>query len=390
MRTILPVLLACYLVSFASSGVTPLWSELGPGSYGVGFRVIYKRDQSRRWHLHPGRGEFDPGRPIRISVWYPANVAHDAKPMLYGSYLSYDGPLSFRALDDALEKRDRKEWVDDLMQKSPKGKAIFDELLGRPTLAVADATPVEGHFPLVLYSGGSSAHGDSNAELGEFLASHGFVVATVPKLGPSEQQLNLEESGKDVDLNARDLEYALNILRAWPEVDSKRLAAAGHSIGGDVALDLALRNPQIHLVIGLDGSYGMSDRVERARSLSAYKPLQLKAALLDLRSANGTQETTLDYSLIDSFRHSDRYLATFKRTFHGDFAEFPPIGVKLAVPMPPNDEGRTRQTGYEGNLHAYRAALAFLEAEFNGKPLKEVEHEVLLSQGATFSHRPPK
>lgn len=180
------------------------------------------------------------------------------------------------------------------------------------------------------------------------------------------------------------------MLHKLPEVDFTRLAAAGHSIGGDVALDLAMRNSEIRVVIGLDGSYGMRDRSSRLKSLPSYKRLQMKAALLDLRCANGVQGTMLDLSVIQSFRHSDRYLATFKKMFHGDFAEFAPIGVKLAIPMPTNDEGRTRKTGYRGNQHAYRAALAFLQAELQGSTegLKDMMREISLSQGAAFSHKP--
>ena len=88
---------------------------------------------------------------------------------------------------------------------------------------------------------------------------------------------------------------------------------------------------------------------------------------------------------------SDRYLVTFTKMFHGDFTEFGPIGLKLSVPLPPNNDERTRQTGFVGNQHAYRAALDFLDANLKNHPeamnlfLAEIAH----TDGATIAHEPP-
>ena len=77
--------------------------------------------------------------------------------------------------------------------------------------------------------------------------------------------------------------------------------------------------------------------------------------------------------------------------FHGDFTEFGPIGLKLAVPLPPNKDGRTRQTGYEGNQHVYRALLAFLDAKLRDRPsgTAELVAEIHKSEGATIAHLAP-
>jgi hypothetical protein len=57
--------------------------------------------------------------------------------------------------------------------------------------------------------------------------------------------------------------------------------------------------------------------------------------LLDLRRANGVQEANVDLSAIDALRHSDRYLVTFRRMFHGDFTEFGTIGLRMGISLPP-------------------------------------------------------
>src|SRR5947199_191380 len=121
------------------------------------------------------------------------------------------------------------------------------------------------------------------------------------------------------------------------------------------------------VVVGLDGSYGFTGGARIFKTFSDYAPGQVRASILDLRRANGVQGATLDPSILDSCQMSDRYLVTFPKMFHGDFTEFGTIGLKLVVPLPPNDDGRTRQTGYDGNQHAYRAVLDFLDAKLVGR-----------------------
>jgi hypothetical protein len=77
--------------------------------------------------------------------------------------------------------------------------------------------------------------------------------------------------------------------------------------------------------------------------------------------------------------------------FHGDFTEFGTIGLKLSVPLPPNDDGRTRETGYVGNQHAYRAAVDFLDANLKKKPaaLNLFLTEIANTESAKIVHKAP-
>lgn len=133
-----------------------------------------------------------------------------------------------------------------------------------------------------------------------------------------------------------------------------------------MALEFAMRNADVAAVIGLDGSYGMRREGTRPaspdRRFADFAPERMTASLLDLRRGNGVQGVVLDGRVVAALRRADRYVVTFRRMFHGDFTEFAPIGLILNVPLPPNTDGRTRQTGYEGNQAAYRAILDFLEA----------------------------
>lgn len=366
----------------------PFWSDLKAGQYSVGFRVLYRRDHHRPW-LKAHNSVSDPGRPIRLGIWYPATPSASAEAMKYGDYLHHEGPEGFRNFNQQLDKNDIDSWLSDLSELSPSGHAIFEKLLSMPVAAYHDAPAAHGRFPLVLYSGGKGSRADANVELAEYLASHGYVIATVPQLGPSDQEIELGSSAKEISLHADDFDAALTILHELPEIDFSHIATAGHSAGGEAAVELALRHPEIAAVIGLDASYGMSGGARILAQIPEYAPgREVHAALLDLRRANGSQGVTLDLSAIDALHWPDEYRIVFANAFHGDFTEWGCVGLKLAVPMPSNPDGHTRQMGYEVNLHAYHAILDFLDARLRGdkSALQRVESDAQDLPGAKFIH----
>jgi dienelactone hydrolase len=350
----------------SSPSPAPFWGDLSPGSYSVGYEVFYERDTTRRWLT--GKTAKDIGRPIRISVWYPAVDASGQAAMQYGDYFHFDGPASFKALDDQLEKDDRESWLRDLVDVSSpeKGRELMERMCATPTVAHPSAKIAHGHFPLVLYASGQDSRADANVELGEFLASHGYIVVTVPQLGANEDDLELEGTAADVEVHLKDLEYALNFMRNRREVDASKLAIIGHSIGGTLSLYFAMQHPETSAAVSLDGSFGFTDRSKLFRAYPRYAPDKIRAPILDLRREQGVQEASLDPTVLGAAVNSKRYQVRFKKMFHGDFTEFGTIGLKLPAPLPPNDDGRTRQTGYDGNQTAYRGVLAFLDAKLRG------------------------
>ncbi|HEX7419428.1 MAG TPA: alpha/beta fold hydrolase [Thermoanaerobaculia bacterium] len=368
--------------AFAIDGAPALlWGQLEAGPYAVGYRTMYERDAMRPWS--GGRG-----RPIRIALWYPAAPGAASDTMRYVDYLHYDGPEDFHDIDEPLDANDRQSWIKDLTDVAPNGGEIAARLFATRTAAHRDAAPAAGRFPLLLYCAGAGGRGDSNAELGEYLASHGYIVMTVSNIGASPANFEMENGAADLEAHTRDMERAWNQMRHLPYVDASRVATAGHSVGGIVALYLGMRHPDVKAVISLDGSFGFAGHVDSITRLDGYAPSRVSAALLDLRRANHLQEATHDRTVVRALRHSDRYLISFPRMFHGDFTEFAPVAFVMSVPMPPNTDGRTRRTAYDGNLHAYRAALDFLDwkvrGDRNGWP--RLTAEVARANGAVLEH----
>ena len=391
----LPVL-ACAATK-CLSGQTQFWSTLEAGPHAVGFRTFYLRDTLRRWEasITPDAAP-DLGRPIRVSLWYPA-TASGGSEMRYGDYFHYDGPPDFRSLNDTLERSDRLSWLDDLTEETPNGRVVADSLFAMPVAARHDAPAADGRFPVILYSGGKGSRADANVELGEYLASYGYVVVTVPQLGPSAQDLELGSSPSDIMLHVRDLAFAWKAVRKLSIVDTVRLAVAGHSSGGVVALQFAMLYLGVRAVVGLDGSYGMfgeGGQRESHRTLirdfPAFDSDHFTAPLLDLRRANGVQGAELDSTVVADLRSSDRYVITLPRMYHGDFTEWAPLAVRLGVPWPTGADGRTRQSALDGNQHAYRAILDFFRATLQGSSggITAMIRELQALDGVTVVHKP--
>ena len=367
----------------------PFWNSLKPGPYAVGFRVLYHRDRSRRWLKKKGPAVSDLGRPIRISLWYPASPSVSDHQMTYGDYLHHLGPNDFRQFDEQLDKMDADSWLSDFRELTPPGQPMFDKLLSTPTAAYRNAPAAHGSFPLVLYSGGKGSRADDNVELGEFLASYGYVVATVPQLGPSDEELELGSSPQEISLHADDFDAALSVLGQLPEVNFHKIATAGHSAGGEAAVELALRHPQVRAVVGLDASYGMTSGARIFKQLPEYAPgRDIDAALLDLRRAEGSQGVKLDLDAIDALHWTAVYRVAFEKAYHGDFTEWGMVAWKLSIPMPTNRYGHTRRIGYNVNRSACRAVLDFLEAQLRGRSeaLGDLQRAMQQEPGVAFSH----
>lgn len=85
------------------------------------------------------------------------------------------------------DKEDADSWLSDMRELAPPGEPMLHRIFATATGAYVDAPAARGRVSPFLYSGGKGSRADDNIELAEYLASNGYVVATVPQLGPSER-----------------------------------------------------------------------------------------------------------------------------------------------------------------------------------------------------------
>jgi alpha-beta hydrolase superfamily lysophospholipase len=354
-------LAAGLLLGVGSANAQLPWKELHPGPYAVGYRVIFAFDPSRTWRTtRPYGGAFTPdtqGRPVRVSVWYPA-APGSRRAMTMADYLAPRSPARFRDANADLERRDRRV----LAEMAPPD--AFDALLGTRMHAALGTAPASGQFPLVLYSGGVNSYTLSNAIMAEVLASHGYVVATVPSLGPSDEQPEQPYTADEIEAAVRDLQFAWSLLRHDSMIAPGKLAVFGHSLGGSIAMLFALRNADVSAAIGLDGTYGFaSSDTGTITQHFGYTPQHMRAAILDIHRGG----TTLDLSAIDRFRYAERSYITMPDVLHGDFTTFVVVARAFQLPMPQQvSPGVTRETGYLGYRRTCELLLAFLDEKLKG------------------------
>ena len=332
-----------------------MWGELQPGRFAVGFRVIYTLDRSRVWDATPGAAEYS--RPVRISIWYPVEMAsvRSATPMRERGYLFRSAPNAYFArLDSMIQRADIGPVRDFIFGKSD---SLFGRFLAERTAAYENAEPARGQFPLVMYSEGYNNRSHDNSVLAEFLASHGYVVATVPQVGSRSTRLVLRITVPDLETQARDIEFAMGESQSLPFVDRTKLAVMGYSMGGIVSLIIAARNPGVDAVIGLDPSFRAPRFVPLVVSSSWFNPRVMRAPILSLQSGHANEAGAQDSAVIDSLRFADRYVGRVDHAMHGDFSDF----AMLAPLFPVDVQGRTALEARDAHEAVALYVLNFLE-----------------------------
>lgn len=188
-----------------------------PGSYAVGLKVVDQYDFSRTYRPRVdalGKStEGERARPLQTLIWYPAEKSGE-KPMTVGDYsdllpteTSFDKPKLWG---------EWKSWIDGM----------------KPTLkdslwAVRDATAVNRKFPLIIYAPSFSAMLWENADLCEYLASHGYVVVASTDMGASARVMTNDLEG--IEAQARDISFLIGYARTLPDVEMSEIAVAGFS-----------------------------------------------------------------------------------------------------------------------------------------------------------------
>ncbi|AGC47011.1 beta-lactamase [Myxococcus stipitatus DSM 14675] len=366
----------------------PLWGPLTPGPHAVGYKVLYRFDTSRTWaETRPYGKTFSPdlqGRPLRISIWYPASRAQGKTLRFEDYYRAGAAPKGFEDVEAQVPERDGGTY------RGNFGDA-YAVLAATPVNASMNAPAAKGRFPVVLTTGGQGALLTTNSTLAEYLASHGYVVVTVFTLGRSQGQPSLGLAPSEVAITVRDFEFTASVVRDLPNVDASRLAMVGHSMGGSAAVLFAMQNTNVSAVVGLDGTYGFPNPPAEPGILSVtegyhYAPGRMQAALLDLRR----QQPFIDLGAVRAFRHSERYLMTLAQTQHSSFTTGAMHHALALSEIEPNAAGITRRSSGEGFYWSCGVVQAFLDLQLKADPrgLDRMKQAVETNSRATLTQEP--
>jgi hypothetical protein len=181
----------------------PLWGGLKGGRHAVGYRQVSLAEGT----LH---------------VWFPA-AAQQGERLRVGEYFGREG-----------------------------GGPLPARLLQAPSAAFPQAVAAGGSFPLILYAGDPGSAGPDNTVLAEYLASHGYVVATVPGTGGG-------------------LEVALAALAGHAYVSRDAIAVVARGRGWLPAIEFAAARPAVRAVLGLDPPPTAPAAVAPGRTLAVLR-----------------------------------------------------------------------------------------------------------------------
>lgn len=110
------------------------------------------------------------------------------------------------------------------------------------TQALRDAQPAPGEHPLLLLSHGYGGSWRNLNWLAQRMAAQGYIVAAVDHPGTTTHNKNAKDA-QQLWQRPQDLRRTLDAVLATPalagQVDSARIAALGHSLGGWTVLELA-------------------------------------------------------------------------------------------------------------------------------------------------------
>lgn len=294
-----------------------------PGPHPVGFKVVRQYDTTRTYRddADLAGGEAAAGeraRPIQTLIWYPARAA--GKAMTYGDYLALTGS------DDDFTRTDaRARAVADVFVRNNyawrSGLARAVEEAASPMRAQRDAAPDDGKYPVVIYAPSISAPAAENADLCEYLASHGYLVIASPSVGPRGRTMPADLDGARTQ--AADIAFLVGYARTLPQADPREEAVMGFSWGGIANVFAAAVDGRIKALVNLDGSVRYyPDLVAASKTVT---PLTVHVPMLFVAQRPASLEAIAKRgkpaaSFLNEMKYGDLYTLTMMPMEHFAFS----------------------------------------------------------------------
>ena len=335
------------------------FANLERGPHSVGFRLVQQYDYSRSYREKNDVVTGEPftgqrSRPVQTLVWYPAASS--------GARIPYSDYLRTEATDDNYDRTPAE--VDAFMARQRKsaaaaiGEAQVGALYAQRMWAVRDATPLKGKYPVVVYAPGAGSPAHEAADIGEYLASHGYVVIASRNLGTRSYLITVDREGAETQ--ARDIGFLVSYAHTLPFADTGHIAAAGWSWGGMSNLFAAAADNRISAVISLDGTRepALTKTLPVSRLTIPWLYISRKLATISDLNQRGID---VSFSLLNAARHMQLYQLAMQPMVHVDFS---PAAFRF---MPPSHfEDYTRAEVEQAYHWTARYMLAFADAYLKG------------------------
>lgn len=347
------------------------------GSYPTGFDVITARDMSR-----PDITSSAKGRPVQISIWYPSAGAA-SNPMKFREYANLLGTYEGVPRSSATDKLGIERFLETTRSRSQSSSSIDEHLakiLNTTVRAYREAPPARGKFPLVLFPEHRAPA--TNSLMAETLASHGYVVASVPVMGTFELEFDSGLSG--LETLVADMRVAVHEISRLKFVDLSRIAVMGTGVSANAGVAYATRNRDIDALVSLEGDLANPLQNSILHRTPYFDPSSLRAPMLLIEAPFEGR----DDSLLAQYDHSDRWHIEFPAMKEPYFLNYGALEADYPNVVGPSPGEVT--TAYEWSV---RYVIAFLDTTLGGKSdafLKAGEPEERVAKIRLEKAKPPQ
>jgi len=320
MRLLLSIF-ACIIFSTSVFGqVFPKDFTLQHGTYNVGFKNYQKTDATRTYKKVFHWTNKSIPRPISISIWYPSTEVTENKTTI----LSYLEVFKAEQEWEHLPNEHLLNWF-----KYPVNNEHNNAILNTTTHAFQHNNVANGKFPVIIYAPSYEASSIENFVLCEYLASHGYVVISSPSRGADTKYFT-GGTEKDLEAQARDIEFLLQEVLTLPYVDSEKIATMGFSFGGLSNVLAQMRNDDIKAIVSLDGSIRYNYKTLKTSPFSDITKVdvpfihmaQKEIPEAVLKTDKIDPELNTEFEFYDSLVHSNAYKLKFHDLTHSNFSSF--------------------------------------------------------------------
>lgn len=288
------------------------WGNLQPGPYAIGYKMIVVTDSSRYYRdgfepfvLNKNGKQF---RKLALYVWYPAKKNDVNKFMSYGDYfpdLKYERPDDDNptiAAQQILQQLKRSFNIEDsLFSAAAKVKIPVEQ----------NAEPLLQKFPVVLHTHAIGLL--FQTIFTEFLASHGYIVVSYPRLGVEPVHYGWNDSSPAEEVtSADDVGFVISKLKNIAGyADIGNISFVGNL--AEKGVNHQFKNGDLSAIVCLSGSFG-----EWIKTMPYYNQKKFRIPLLQIRESHRNDQPLF----LDSLKYSSRWLIQFKQLGHTDFYPF--------------------------------------------------------------------
>lgn len=297
------ILLLLSIWSTNSMAQIEIMENFEPGENNVGFRHEKIIDYSR--------ANRDGYRTLPLFIWYPTKEKSINK-MAYEQYFSIDNSIH----PDTLIQQEITR-----LNQSGETAVKLSDYKALKTIAQPEAQVLEGKYPLILFAPGGNTKAQLHSIVCEYLASHGFIVASFPSLG-NVDSLRWPFNQIGLNLHLDDMALIINHLNnTMEEVNIDKTGLIAWSVGGVSQGIYTMKNPNIDMFISLDSGLGRTYGIDMLKESPYFSYTNFRTPYFHITGKQPEKyQVERSSEFYDSIASVDKYSLVLDSFAHQHFA----------------------------------------------------------------------